>query len=161
MNLTHLHLLVTHLPIFGTAIGLLVLLYGMYTKSYHTKMAAYAVLLIAAAGGFIAFSTGEAAEETVEHIQGVMKNVIEEHEEFAQATLVALITLAVVSLAGAYLTWKGSRFTKMIAVIAVIVSLTCFGMASWTGYLGGQIRHTELGGAAIPAGNTNAGEGGD
>jgi len=153
MNLTHLHLLITHLPIFGTITGLLILQYGIYTGSYHTKMAAYAVLLVAAVGGIIAFSTGEAAEETVENMLGITKNVIEEHEEFAKITLISIIALGVVSLAAIYLTWKKSKSAKAISIIVLVLSLICFGMTSWTGYLGGQIRHTEVGNAASPAPN--------
>jgi len=40
----------------------------MYAESYHTKMAGYGVLLLAAVGGILAFSSGEAAEETVQNI---------------------------------------------------------------------------------------------
>lgn len=145
MDLTHLHLMITHLPIFGAIIGLLTLLYGMFTGSYHTKMAAYTILLAAALGGIIAFSTGEAAEETVENVQGVAKNIIEEHEEFAKATLFIVIALGAASAAGAFLTWRRSKLAKAISVIVLILSLICFGMTSWTGYLGGQIRHTETG----------------
>jgi uncharacterized membrane protein len=145
MNPTHLHLAITHLPIFGTAIGLLVLLYGIYTGSYHTKMAAYAVLVVAAIGGIIAFSTGEAAEETVESLQGIVKRTVEEHEEFAETALIAIIASGVASLTGAYITWKQSKFAKAIAVIVLIISLICLAVVSWTGYLGGQIRHTETG----------------
>lgn len=158
MNLTHLHLLITHLPIFGSVTGMLILLYGVYTGSDHTKMTAYAVLLAAAAGGIIAFSTGEAAEETVENIQGISKNMIEEHEEFAKIALTAVIALGAGALAGGYLTWKKSKFTKVISVIVLILSFICFGITSWTGYLGGQIRHTEVSNAAIHPGNINAGK---
>ena len=161
MDLTHLHLLITHLPIVGTFIGLPVLLYGMYTGSNHTKMAAYGILFAAAAGGIISFSTGEAAEETVENIQGITKSIIEEHEEFAEITLVAIIALGATSLAGAYLTWKKSKFTKAIAIITLIVSLICIGMTSWTGYLGGQIRHTEIADATLPGLNARSEQAGD
>lgn len=44
----------------------------------------------------IAFSTGEAAEETVENIQEISKNMIEEHEEFAKITLMPPIPGTVV-----------------------------------------------------------------
>lgn len=145
MDLTHLHLMITHLPIYGSIIGTLVLIYGMATKSRHTKMAAYFVLLTAALGGIIAFSTGEAAEETVKNIQGISKNLIEEHEEFANITFTVIIALGIASLAGLLLTWKKSKFTNLISIIALILSIVCVGMSSWTGYLGGQIRHTEIG----------------
>src|SRR5690349_14876278 len=70
MDLTHLHLMITHLPVYGSILGALILIYGMVAQSRHTKMAAYYVLLISSLGGVIAFSTGEAAEETVERMQG-------------------------------------------------------------------------------------------
>lgn len=57
MDPTHLHLLITHLPIYGSILGTLVLVYGMLTKSRHTRMATYLVLLISAIGGVVAFST--------------------------------------------------------------------------------------------------------
>ena len=145
----HLHLMITHLPIFGTIIGLLLLLYGRRTGSYHTQMAAYTLLLVAAAGCIIAYLTGEAAEEVAENIQGIEKNMIEEHEEFAKFTLVAAIALGIGALAGAYLTWKKSQFTNAILTIVLILSLICFGMSAWTGYLGGHIRHTEIDNAVI------------
>ncbi|MBO9201582.1 MULTISPECIES: DUF2231 domain-containing protein [Niastella] len=142
MDPTHLHLMITHLPIYGSILGTLVLIYGMATKSHHTKMAAYFVLLIASLGGIVAFSTGEAAEETVENMQGISKNLIEEHEEFANITFVVIVVLGVTSLVG--LLWKKSKLINLISIIALILSIICVGMSSWTGYLGGQIRHTEI-----------------
>jgi uncharacterized membrane protein len=155
MDLTHLHLMITHLPIYGSMLGTLVLIYGMVTKSTHTKMAAYFVLLISVLGGVIAFSTGESAEDTVKNIQGISKNLIEEHEEFAEKTLIVLITLGVASIAGILLLWKKSKFANAVTVIALILSLVCIGMTSWTGYLGGQIRHTEIGKGTIQKGENH------
>jgi uncharacterized membrane protein len=145
MDFTHLHLLITHLPIYGSMLGILVLVYGMIKKSTHTRMAAYLVLLIAAMGGLIAFTTGEAAEETVENIAGIDTNMIEEHEAFAKLTLAAIIALAVASIAGLLLTWKYPKSVNGVSAVVLIVSIIAFGMASWTGYLGGQVRHTEVG----------------
>lgn len=148
MDLTHLHLLITHLPIYGSILGTLILVYGMIAKSSQTRMAAYFVLIISAIGGVIAFTTGEAAEETVEHIQGIGKNIIEQHEESAKLTFGVIIALGILSVAGLVFTWKNSKFAKGMAILVLIVSLTCIGMVSYTGWLGGQIRHTEIGKAA-------------
>lgn len=154
MELTHLHLMMTHLPISGTIIGAIILIYGRYTGSYHTKMAAYIILLLAVVGCIIAFSTGEAAEETAEHLPGVAKSLIEEHEEFAKITLPVSIALGLSALMGLYLTRIRSRFAKVTSLIVLILSLICFGLASWTGYLGGRIRHTEISSMPLPAAHT-------
>ena len=156
MDSAHLHLVITHLPIYGSILGALVLLYGMITKSNHTRMAGYFVLLAAALGGIIAFTTGEGAEETVEKIQGIGKSLIEDHEEFAELTLIGIIGLAVVSTAGLLFTWKNWKFAWEINLLVLAVSFVCVGLVSWTGYLGGQIRHTEIGNAA-----TQQGDGGE
>ena len=77
MNQTHIHLLITHLPIFGSILGGLVLAHGLWTKSNQTKIAAYNIFIISAIGAGIAYLTGEAAEETVENIQGIAKDMID------------------------------------------------------------------------------------
>lgn len=153
MNFTHLHLMITHLPLFGSILGALVLIYGMITKNSQVKMAAYYVLIVSAVGGVIAYSTGEFAEETVENIQGIVKNNIEEHEEFAEIALISIIALGILSLAGVYTTLKKPSLARAVSIIVLIASLACFGLTAWTGYLGGHVRHTELkAGGAVPPG---------
>jgi len=144
MNQTHIHLLITHLPIFGSILGGLVLAHGLWTKSNQTKIAAYNIFIISAIGAGIAYLTGEAAEETVENIQGISENIIEQHEDFAVFALVSLIILGVASLAGLFLTLRKSALTKTTAILVLFISLISFGLVARTGYLGGQIRHTEI-----------------
>lgn len=144
MNQAHLHLLITHLPIFGSILGGLVLTYGLWTKSDHTKISAYIVLTISSIGGGVSYLTGEAAEETAEEIQGVAKNMIEEHEEFAGIAIISILLLGVVSIPGLILTSRKSSLTSTLAVVTLIISVITFGLVARTGYLGGQIRHTEI-----------------
>lgn len=144
MNPTHIHLLITHLPVFGTILGAVVLAHGIFLKSYQTKVAAYNVFNISAIGAAIAYLTGEAAEETVENISGIAKNAIEKHEDFAMYALASMLFLGVMSIAGLLLTIKKHVFTANIAVVILLFSLISFGIAARTGYLGGQIRHTEI-----------------
>lgn len=144
MNLTHLHLLSNHLPIFGSVIGSFVLAYGLWSKSNHTKIAAYLVLISASAGALIANFTGEAAEEAVEHIQGISENILHQHEEAAEFALIFMSILGVLSLIGLYVTIKKSFFAKTVAIVTLLVALFSFSVVARTGYLGGQIRHTEI-----------------
>ncbi|MEI7586283.1 hypothetical protein [Runella sp.] len=144
INQTHLHLLITHLPIFGSLFGGLVLAYGLWTKSDQTKTAAYILFIISSIGAGIAYLTGEAAEETVENIQGVVESTIKQHEDFALISLIALIALGVFALIGLFLTVKKSPLTRPVAIITFLISLVSFGLIARTGYLGGQIRHTEI-----------------
>ena len=144
MNQTHLHLLLTHLPIYGSILGAIVLVYALWTKSNQTKIAAYIVFILSSLGAGIAYLTGEAAEETVEDIQGIAKKQIEEHEEIAIVALVLLIILGLASIIGLFLTLRKPLLTKTTAWIILFISIISFAVIAWTGYLGGQIRHTEI-----------------
>ncbi|MGN6341194.1 MAG: hypothetical protein ACTHMD_03025 [Flavisolibacter sp.] len=144
MDQTHIHLLITHLPIFGSILGGLVLAYGLWKKSNQTKIAAYLLFIISSIGAGIAYLTGEAAEETVENIAGVSKNLMEQHEDFSMIALISLIVLGIASVVGIFLTSRKSKFTRAIAVVTLFISLISFGLIARTGYLGGQIRHTEI-----------------
>lgn len=68
MNQTHLHLLINHLPVFGSILGGIVLAYGIFTKTRETITAAYILMIISAASACVAYFTVEAAEDTVEDI---------------------------------------------------------------------------------------------
>lgn len=157
MNQTHIHLLITHLPIFGSILGGLVLAHGLWTKSNQTKIAAYNIFIISAIGAGIAYLTGEAAEDTVENIQGIAKNMIDEHEDFAVFALVSSIILGVASIGGLFLTLRKSALTSTAAIVILFISLISFGLVARTGYLGGQIRHTEINNSAT----TTQGQGGE
>ena len=143
MSQVHLHLLITHLPIFGSILGAFVLGYGIWSKSDHTKIAAYFLFIISAIGTGIAYLTGEGAEEAVENLPGVAESIIGQHEEFAMYALVSLIVLGIASLMAIYVTIKKSSFTKTASMLTLFISLISFALIARTGYLGGQIRHTE------------------
>ena len=144
MNQTHIHLLITHLPIFGSMLGGIVLAFGLWKKSDDTKMAAYLIFIISAIGAGIAYLTGEATEHTVRPIQGVLKETIETHEESAMYALISLIILGLLSLIAWFITITKSPLTRTIAFVILFISIISFGLVARTGYLGGQIRHTEL-----------------
>jgi uncharacterized membrane protein len=150
MNQTHIHLLINHLPIFGSILGGLVLAYGLWTKSNDTKIAAYFLFIISAIGAGVAYFTGEAAEESVEHLQGVVEATITTHEDFALFALISLIILGLASIIGLFLALRKSPLTRTSAFMVLFISIISFGLVARTGYLGGQIRHTEINSASNP-----------
>ncbi len=158
MDQTHLHLLITHLPIFGSLLGTFVLGYAIWKKSDTTTLAAYYMLVISAIGAAIAYLTGEGAEETVENIQGVSESVIEQHADFAVYALIGLSVIGVLSLLGIYFNHTKSTFAKTTATATLFLALISFGLVARTGYLGGQIRHTEISSGALQNGGEQGGE---
>lgn len=144
MSLTHLHLLINHLPIIGSILGGFVLAQGIWNKSELTKIAAYNVLIISSIGAIVAYFTGEEAEETIENIAGVMESTIKIHEDFAVYALIALIVLGISSIIGLWATIKQNSYSGIVSTVTLVIAFVSFGLVAQTGYLGGQIRHTEL-----------------
>jgi uncharacterized membrane protein len=159
MNQAHVHLVITHLPIFGSILGALVLVYGLWSKSNQTKIAAYLLFVISALGAGIAYLTGEGAEDAVEKIQGISRDLIHEHEEAAMFALISLIILGIISLYGLFVTHKNRKYERSVSLIILFFSFFSFSVVARTGWLGGQIRHTEISNA--PVQNAESHEKGD
>ena len=151
MNPTHIHLIITHLPIFGSVLGAIVLAYGLLAKSNQTNIAAYIVLIISAMGAGIAYLTGESAEETVENIQGISENTINAHEDFALFALIAMVVLGMAAILALWVSLRRSALAGYFGSLVLLISLISFVLVAWTGYLGGKIRHSEISSTAAPA----------
>lgn len=144
MDQTYIHLVTSHLPIFGSLLGAIVLIQGIWKKSNTTLIAAYSLFIFSALGAIIAYITGEAAEETAENIQGVAETMIEQHEDFAMFALISLCFLGFISLIGIFAAYKNLLSSRKIATAILLMSLISFVIVARTGFLGGQIRHTEI-----------------
>lgn len=90
------------------------------------------------------YLTGDGAEEAVEHLAGVTKNSIDAHEELAEKAIWLMGLLGLTSLFGIYAIVKKLSFSKTLSLIILFISLATFGVFARVGYLGGQIRHTEI-----------------
>jgi uncharacterized membrane protein len=139
--MAYLHLLSNHFPILGSLFGVLLLVIALVKPNMNTTLSAYLILLLGGIGGFIAYFTGEPAEESVEHVPGISHKLIHVHEEMAENALIFVFLLtaaAVVGLWAERAQWKNAknieRFTLVIGIIAFI-------LFAFTGYLGGHIRH--------------------
>jgi hypothetical protein len=112
---------------------------------------------------FAAFSmgTGEGAEELVEDMPSVGKQIIHEHEEMAEKLAIILYILGTISLAGLFLNYKKHAKAQLISYVALIVAIVGVFFAQQTGTTGGEIRHTEIRANAIPTAGAeqNAAEG--
>ena len=85
--MAYLHLLSNHFPILGSLFGVLLLVVALLKPNLNTTFSAYIILLISGIGGFVAYFTGEPAEESIEHIKGISHKVIHIHEEMAENSL--------------------------------------------------------------------------
>lgn len=144
MNPTHLHLLLNHVPILGSAFGILLLIYGLFSRNRYITSSALITLVISAVFTIPVFLTGEQAEESVENIAGVSKNLIENHEEGGEIAMWLMQALGILSFAAWLLNCRENPLGKTITLCTLILALITFGFIAKVGNDGGKIRHTEI-----------------
>ena len=152
MNDAHLHMVVNHFPIIGTILGLGILVTGIILKNNSVKSTAYALFVVAAVFAAFSMGTGEGAEELVEDMPSVGKQVIHEHEEMAEKLAIVLYALGVIALIGLFMNFKNKASTKYVSYVALVVAVIGVFFAQQTGTTGGEIRHTEIRANAVPTG---------
>jgi len=151
MNAPHLHLLLNHIPVLGTAFGLGLLGFALLRKSDELKKAALGFFLVTALFSVPAYLSGEPAEDVVEPLAGVSKPIVERHEEAAGMAFTGIVVLGAGALAGLIM-FRGSKTVPAwFGSVVLAISLLVGGLMAWTANLGGQIRHTEIrSGANLP-----------
>lgn len=145
MNDAYLHLLLNHIPIITTAIGLLLLAAAIFwRKSADLTGAALTVLVLGALVAIPTYRTGEPAEELVEDLPGVMPMAIHDHEEAAE-TAVWAVGLAGVAAAGGLITLlrRGSA-PPWLLIVTLVLAIVATALLARTANLGGKIRHPEI-----------------
>lgn len=150
MNDAHLHLIVNHFPIIGTILGLGILITGIILKNNTVKSTAYVLFIVAAIFAAFSMGTGEGAEELVEDMPSVGKQIIHEHEEMAEKLAIVLYVLGVISIAGLFLNYKKLASAKLVSFVALIIAIVGVFFAQQTGTTGGEVRHTEIRANSVP-----------
>ena len=144
MNDAHLHLLVNHFPIIGTLFGLGILISGMLLKNNSLKNTAYILFIVAAVFSAFSMVTGEGAEELVEDLPSIGKQIIHEHEEIAEKFAIIMYTTVLFGLLSLYTSIKNHKLAKTISYVTLALAIFAAVFAKSVGTTGGEIRHTEI-----------------
>lgn len=152
MNLAHAHLVLNHVPVVGIFFAVLLYGLGIFRRSTELKRAALLGFVLVALLTIPAFLTGEPAEDAVEHLPGINKATIHNHEEAADISFWVLEGLGVFALAGLVLYRGASGAPRWFTAIVLVFALLVAGMMAWTANLGGQIHHPEITAAGAAAG---------
>lgn len=143
MSILHLHLLLNHFPIVGAVLASLLLGVALVRRSDELAKVSFALLALLGVTSIVVFLTGEPAEEAIEEIAGFSHSIVERHEQVALLATIAMAFLGAVSVVLLLALLK--RAVPRTYTIAVLVgAIVATGAMGWTGYLGGQVRHTEV-----------------
>lgn len=150
MSGAHLHLLVNHAPLFGALFALALILASYVWAPDVLRRAALVVLIGTALAAVTADLSGDPAEDAVRGLPGVRRELIHDHEEFADKSYIAASILGVLALA-ALVRWRRVPVPRGATLVALVGSAVVSGMMAYTALLGGRIRHTEVRPGATPA----------
>ena len=144
VSLIHVHLLLNHLPIFMSAIGLLLLLVAGWRSDQALLRIAFAVLVGSALVTILTYMTGEGAAERAEQLPGVPRVLVDAHHD------AALVAGIVVILLGGLAFWALRHYQPSIEMPTALVRGVIVGagvaaaLMAYAGFRGGLIRHPEV-----------------
>ena len=148
MNAVHLHLMLNHVPLFGTVVSVLLLLVAVWRRSDELKRVALGILVLTALLTLPVYFTGEPAEEAVEAMPGVMAPAIEAHESASKIAFASMLAAGGAALIGFVLFRRGKLIPSWFTTTVLVASLLTGLLMARTANLGGKVRHTEITGAA-------------
>ena len=155
MSATHLHLMLNHLPVFGSAIAIVLLGWALWARSRDLTRAGLILTLVCGLGGLLARQTGHEAEEQVEDLPWAQRELIHEHEEAADLAFI-LLGVAGLAAAVALVRMRGDRPARVETMIVLALVTVGFAATADAALDGGKIRHEEIRpGFVLPAGTHN------
>ncbi len=153
MDLTHLHLLLNHVPTVGTILALGLLVVGITGKSDDLKRASLVMFLGISLVTIATYVTGNIAERKIcvaKTAADACKDPEVSHGRISRHEGAALIAFAGMELTGA-LAWLGlwqfrrsKRIPQASLAAVLVVALVTFGIVAYAASLGGEIRHPEI-----------------
>jgi hypothetical protein len=144
MNVAHLHLVTTHLPVCGTAFGLGLLLWSAFRRSRELQQTALGVLVLVALLALPAYFSGEPAAGLLRPLPGIARETVDRPLEVAQLGLGAVLVLGVSALVSLTAFRKRTTLPAWNLLLLAVLTLVSAGLLFWTASLGGQVRHPEI-----------------
>lgn len=153
MDAAHIHLLLNHVPVLGAVFGGLLLAYAMVRDSDDVCRAGLWTLGIAGAAAVVVYLTGEPAEEMIEGLPGFSHDALERHEEIALWATLAASGVGLLSFLTLWV-YRARRVPGRFRAVLLLLALVLAGVMGWTANSGGQVRHEEIRGDAVPSETT-------
>jgi uncharacterized membrane protein len=143
VNYAHLHLLLNHVPVIGSIVGLGLFLISFVGKNEDLRRASYIVFAGVALFTIPAFLSGFGAQQMIKG-PGVSDDLIRRHESSALLSLWFMEITGALALIGLWQSQRTARPTRWNVAGVLLFSLLTTGLMARTGNTGGDIRHPEV-----------------
>src|SRR4029077_11172360 len=141
----YIHVVLNHLPIYGTILGALALAISLVLRSRAAQVTALTITLVAAASAYPVFISGQRAYKAIRGMSDdTSAEWLDEHMDRAEKTIGAFYFLAALALAGLLIPLKWPRTALPLSAVTLALVIICSGIAIYIAQAGGQIRHPEF-----------------
>ncbi len=144
MNSIEIHLILNHIPILGVAFVSLYLLIATIFKNTFMQKVSLWILLGVAVVTIAVYLSGQRAETPVESLPNASIAMLQLHEKVARISSLTIWAIAGITFLGlVFLRGKAQLFQYFVRGILAMTLLST-GLFVLTGYLGGQVTHSEI-----------------
>jgi hypothetical protein len=153
MDLTHLHLLLNHVPTVGMVIALGLFLLSLVAKSDHIRQASLAVFLGIALLTIPTYVTGNAAAQAICraptatapcHDTSLSRAMIDAHEGAALPAMALMELLGAFAWLGLWQFRRASRVPGWNISVILLLAVVTFSLMARAADMGGDIHHPEI-----------------
>ena len=143
MNAAHLHLMVNHIPVFGSIFAALLIGWGLLRRSEEVLRLGLIVAVLIGIATWGVQLTGDPAEHAISGMPDFQRRLVHPHEEAAQLSTIVIGVSAVLALVTLLLMRRRRGAARVLAIVTLLVALAGFGLVTRAALLGGEIRHPE------------------
>jgi hypothetical protein len=141
----YIHVVLNHLPIYGTILGALALAISLILRSRAAQITALILTLVAGLSAYPVFVTGQRAYKTIRGMaDDAGADVLDEHMDRAEKTIGVFYFLAALAIAGLLVPIKWPKSAVPLAALTLVVAILCSGIAVYIAQAGGRVRHPEF-----------------
>ena len=155
------HMLVNHLPVIGFLGMVLALVVAVKVRSMDFMRFVLLATIVVGLSALAPYLTGEPAEEVIEHLPSVSKDLIYDREELAEkATAILVITAVAGGVVFFLQRRRPETLSKSIPVVLLLSLITAVAMGA-AARESGKIRHPEINPTARASGGASDGTSND
>ncbi|HEX2911618.1 MAG TPA: hypothetical protein VH186_12480 [Chloroflexia bacterium] len=144
LDMTHLHLLINHIPVLGVIFAGVLLVVALAYKNTFAEIVALSFTVVFAAATLVTYITGDKAADAVSRLPNVSLSILHQHEVVAKLDLLGMAALGAAALFTLFLYWRRITRPRYLVYALLALLLINTGLLAWTALLGGEIRRPDI-----------------
>jgi len=141
----YMHVLLNPLPVYGLLFGTLSLVLALVLRNPRVTIAALVLVFLGAISAWPVYQYGESAYDRVKSMSDQPgEQWLDEHMARGEKLIWLFFVLAGAAAVGAALTAKWPRTSRVVSIIALVLSTGTLGVGGYISYAGGHVRHREF-----------------